>query len=267
MDSHPAPTACHGSPWLSDTTENDKAWHISRYLPNPADSLQETAAKTPRLPSPLRSPVAGTPPPALIDLMDPPGHAAKAGSLECLATIPESSAQARQRRYSFPESPGAAETSAQAKRKPNGSQPSSLTIESLDQDEEATGTTPLTAVKRRQYRRRPRIDKSAPPKPKNAFELFRNERLPELQRNGVPFGDRSRIIGVQWKELDSEQRQPYRIKACKDKREYLQKMAAYKKTEDYHKYQVYYKSFYEQENERPRPVGRPRKKPRTDGAS
>ncbi|KAJ1973881.1 hypothetical protein H4R35_003882, partial [Dimargaris xerosporica] len=164
-------------------------------------------------------------------------------------------------------SPSVAETSAHASRQPSGSQRSSPTVESVDQDEDTASAKPLTPIKRRQYRRRPRIDKCAPPKPKNAFELFRNERLPELQRKGVPFGDRSRIIGVQWKELDSEQRQPYHIQACRDKSDYLQQMAAYKKTENYRRYQVYYKSFYEQENERPRPVGRPRKKPRPDEAS
>ena len=74
---------------------------------------------------------------------------------------------------------------------------------------------------------------------RSSYFLFSNERRAVLQKK-MPekkLTELSKIISVEWKELDEAKKQKYAARAKKDKDKYDEELAAYKKTEDYEKFQ------------------------------
>lgn len=82
-------------------------------------------------------------------------------------------------------------------------------------------------------------DPNAPKRALSSYFLFSNERRAVLQKK-MPekkLTELSKIISVEWKELDEAKKQKYAARAKKDKDKYDEELAAYKKTEDYEKFQ------------------------------
>jgi len=82
-------------------------------------------------------------------------------------------------------------------------------------------------------------DPNMPKRPLSSYFLFSNERRAVLQQKmpDKKLTELSKLISVEWKELSDEQKEKYASKAKKAKDKYDKNLAAYKKTEDYAKYQ------------------------------
>lgn len=72
-------------------------------------------------------------------------------------------------------------------------------------------------------------DPNAPVRNKSAYIYFGKERRPELKAENpdVTFGDLTKMVAAEWKELSDKAKKPYVAQAAKDKKRYDAEKAAY----------------------------------------
>lgn len=129
---------------------------------------------------------------------------------------------------------------------PGNSGTSSTNDEEDDEEEEeeddsgngglnsATSSITLPAARpKRRYRRHPKPDKNAPPKPPSAYVMFSNHARSKIKDQNLTFSDIAKIIGEQWKHLSSEEKQAYERPAMQAKDEYLVRLEQYRQTQEY----------------------------------
>lgn len=117
---------------------------------------------------------------------------------------------------------------------------------------------------KRKYKRHPKRDKNAPVKPLSAYVMFAHKVREEYNGRNIPFPDMAKIVGDRWKNISPEEKDLYETNASKKKEEYQAKMAMYKTTEHWRKYQEYLKEFKEKYESNSRDQSKPRKKFKSD---
>ncbi|ORX91073.1 HMG-box [Basidiobolus meristosporus CBS 931.73] len=117
---------------------------------------------------------------------------------------------------------------------------------------------------KRKYRRHPKPDKNAPEKPPSAYVMFSNKVRNELKDQNMSFTEIAKIVGDRWKSISPEEKDEVERSAAKAKEEYYESLRAYKETEEYKEYQSYLEEFRKKSGSCVRPVGRPRKHPKTE---
>ncbi|KAK9767625.1 hypothetical protein K7432_002434 [Basidiobolus ranarum] len=117
---------------------------------------------------------------------------------------------------------------------------------------------------KRKYRRHPKPDKNAPEKPPSAYVMFSNKVRNELKDQNMSFTEIAKIVGDRWKSISPEEKDEVERSAAKAKEEYYESLRTYKETEEYKEYQSYLEDFRKKSGSCVRPVGRPRKHPKTE---
>jgi hypothetical protein len=117
---------------------------------------------------------------------------------------------------------------------PDTREPSEVVPRSSQQ---ATRTT-------RPYRRHPRPDPHAPPKPKTAYVLFGERVRQDVASSRSSFTDIAKETGRRWRELPNEERASTWERPAADRlQEYKREFEHYKQTEDYQSYRTYFEEF------------------------
>lgn len=92
---------------------------------------------------------------------------------------------------------------------------------------------PAASRPKRRYRRHPKPDKNAPTKPPSAYIMFSNHARSKIKDQNLTFSDIAKIIGEQWKNLSTEEKQAYERTAMQAKDEYLVRLEQYRQTQEY----------------------------------
>ncbi|KAK7517574.1 hypothetical protein IWZ03DRAFT_376510 [Phyllosticta citriasiana] len=115
-------------------------------------------------------------------------------------------------------------------------------------DHDAQQSTQLDASdarQKRRYRRKPRPDVHAPKKPKTAYVNFANaqRRDPDFTSLSLSFEESAREVGRRWQALAPDLKHAWERQAAQAFQEYEAQMDEYKKTENYRRYQSYFRHF------------------------
>ncbi|ORX90605.1 HMG-box [Basidiobolus meristosporus CBS 931.73] len=146
---------------------------------------------------------------------------------------------------------------------PGALSPHSLTIQGHRQISLNTGQYSNPAGKRR-YRRHPKPDKNAPEKPASAYVMFSNKVRAEYKNQNMTFTEIAKIVGDRWKAISREEKEQVELSATQAREGYYEALRSYKETDEYKEYQMYLAEFRKKSSSCVRPVGRPRKHPRSD---
>jgi hypothetical protein len=96
----------------------------------------------------------------------------------------------------------------------------------------------------RSYRRHPRPDPHAPPRPKTAYVLFGEHVRQDVASMRPSFTDIAKETGKRWRELpDAERASTWELPAADRLQAYKQVFEQYKQTENYQSYQTYFEDF------------------------
>jgi hypothetical protein len=96
----------------------------------------------------------------------------------------------------------------------------------------------------RSYRRHPRPDPHAPPKPKTAYVLFGEHVRQDAASSRSSFTDIAKETGRRWRELPNGERASTWERPAADRlQEYKRELEHYKQTEDYQSYRTYFEEF------------------------
>jgi hypothetical protein len=130
----------------------------------------------------------------------------------------------------------------------DGTENPSVTSEGLLDNGEASEAMPRSsqhaARTTRSYRRHPRPDPYAPPKPKTAYVLFGEHVRQDAASSRSSFTEIAKETGKRWRELPSEERASTWERPAADRlQEYKDKLEHYKQTEDYQSYRTYFEEF------------------------
>jgi hypothetical protein len=102
----------------------------------------------------------------------------------------------------------------------------------------------LIAPTKRQYRRRPQADGNAPRKPKTAYVLFGEHVRRDPEVSFLSFAEIAKEVGKRWASLSRDERVNTWEKPAVDRMErYSVELEEYKKTKNYHSYQIYLEDF------------------------
>ncbi|KAK3300383.1 uncharacterized protein B0H64DRAFT_14206 [Chaetomium fimeti] len=107
---------------------------------------------------------------------------------------------------------------------------------------ECRETTGVTVAKRK-YRRHPKPDENAPERPPSAYVLFSNKMREELKGRNLSFTEIAKLVGENWQNLTSAEKEPFESQAQAIKDKYLSDLSEYKKTPEYRKYMSYLQEF------------------------
>lgn len=102
------------------------------------------------------------------------------------------------------------------------------------------GTVP--GVKRK-YRRHPKPDEHAPERPPSAYVIFSNKMREDLKGRNLSFTEIAKLVGENWQNLTSNEKDPYEQQAFIAKERYNNALAEYKKTDRYTEYSQYLADF------------------------
>lgn len=102
---------------------------------------------------------------------------------------------------------------------------------------------PPTAVAKRKYRRHPKPDEDAPERPPSAYVLFSNKMREDLKDRNLSFTEIAKLVGDNWQNLSSVEKEPFETQAQKAKDKYARELVEYKKTPEYKKYMTYLADF------------------------
>jgi hypothetical protein len=90
-------------------------------------------------------------------------------------------------------------------------------------------TQPKTASSKKSYTTKQKKikDSNAPKRSKSAFVFYQIEMRPFIKNEfpGISFGDTSKVLGLRWKSLESEQKRKYQIMAMNDRERYYKELA------------------------------------------
>ncbi|PTB65366.1 hypothetical protein BBK36DRAFT_1122166 [Trichoderma citrinoviride] len=101
---------------------------------------------------------------------------------------------------------------------------------------------------KRKYRRHPKPDENAPPRPMSAYVLFSNKLREDLKKDpSLSFVAIAKLVGGNWQNLPLQEREYYEAQARADKERYYREMALYKQTPQYHEYMKYLQDFNEKQ--------------------
>jgi hypothetical protein len=93
-------------------------------------------------------------------------------------------------------------------------------------------------------------DVNAPKKNQSSYFIFSNERRSVLQKEtGQSVTEISKLISGEWKKMEREQKARYEQQAAEQKKQYAEEFEAYKKTDNYAKYQQQLKQWEEREKD------------------
>ncbi|KAF2673298.1 hypothetical protein BT63DRAFT_152889 [Microthyrium microscopicum] len=110
-------------------------------------------------------------------------------------------------------------------------------------------TSPIVPQKRT-YRRRPKIDKNAPRRPKTAYVLFSEHVRSDPDLKGASFTELAKEAGKRWREIPDKQRiEEWEKPAANETENYRAELEHYKLTENYRKYQSYLEDFKREHHE------------------
>ncbi|KAF4974961.1 hypothetical protein FZEAL_8193 [Fusarium zealandicum] len=105
-------------------------------------------------------------------------------------------------------------------------------------------------VAKRKYRRHPKSDENAPERPPSAYVLFSNKMREDLRSQNLSFTEIAKLVGENWQNLESGEKEAYESQANADKERYHRDLMEYKKTPDYRKYVQYLQDFKEKQAKR-----------------
>lgn len=120
---------------------------------------------------------------------------------------------------------------------------------------------PLDLPRKRRYKRHPKPDDNAPPRPPSAYVLFANMVREEEKSKNLSFTQLARLVGEKWKSLGSSEKEDIEAHAADVKKQYTADVTVYKKSLEYHLYQTYLTEFKERatRDEKPEKLEPPRK--------
>ncbi|KAL6868465.1 hypothetical protein J3F83DRAFT_696015 [Trichoderma novae-zelandiae] len=105
-----------------------------------------------------------------------------------------------------------------------------------------------SSTAKRKYRRHPKPDENAPPRPMSAYVLFSNKLREDLKKDpSLSFVAIAKLVGGNWQNLPLQEREYYEAQARADKERYYREMALYKQTPQYHEYMKYLQDFNEKQ--------------------
>lgn len=96
---------------------------------------------------------------------------------------------------------------------------------------------------KRKYRRHPKPDENAPERPPSAYVIFSNKMREELKGRNLSFTEIAKLVGENWQNLSSGEKDPYEGQAFSAKERYNGELAEYKKTANYRDYSQYLADF------------------------
>ncbi|KAH0499372.1 hypothetical protein TgHK011_006573 [Trichoderma gracile] len=105
-----------------------------------------------------------------------------------------------------------------------------------------------SSTAKRKYRRHPKPDENAPPRPMSAYVLFSNKLREDLKKDpSLSFVAIAKLVGGNWQNLPLQEREYYEAQARADKERYYREMALYKQTPQYQEYMKYLQDFNEKQ--------------------
>ncbi|KAG0651006.1 Nucleosome chromatin assembly factor group D 13 [Hyphodiscus hymeniophilus] len=96
---------------------------------------------------------------------------------------------------------------------------------------------------KRKYRRHPKPDEDAPERPPSAYVIFSNKMREELKGRNLSFTEIAKLVGENWQNLSSAEKEPYEQQAFSAKERHNNELAEYKKTNEYKVYSQYLADF------------------------
>lgn len=114
---------------------------------------------------------------------------------------------------------------------------------------------------KRRYKRHPKPDENAPPRPASAYVLFANQVREQEKDSDLNFAQLARLVGDRWKNLVPAEKEAIEAKAAEAKRQYNGAVTSYKKSHEYAQYQDYLVEFKERalKDEKPEKLEPPKK--------
>ncbi|KAL7059677.1 hypothetical protein AAHC03_013245 [Spirometra sp. Aus1] len=82
-------------------------------------------------------------------------------------------------------------------------------------------------------------DPNAPTRPRSSFNLYMRHRISQSEAlSSKPFGERNRLIGLEWATLPPEQKQIFNEQASREREKYKADLEAYKQTQAFKDWQA-----------------------------
>ncbi|KAL3423849.1 HMG box protein [Phlyctema vagabunda] len=123
---------------------------------------------------------------------------------------------------------------------------------------------PATQGAKRKYRRHPKADDNAPERPPSAYVIFSNKMREDLKGRNLSFTEIAKLVGENWQNLSSQEREPYEQQAFSAKEKYNAELAEYKKTEQYKEYSQYLVEFKARHAQQQQTEADPAKRPKLE---
>ncbi|KAI9693530.1 MAG: hypothetical protein M1820_009182 [Bogoriella megaspora] len=98
-------------------------------------------------------------------------------------------------------------------------------------------------VSKRRYRRHPRVDPSAPKRPKTAYVMFADHLRKDPEITTLSFIEISRQVGMRWQSMGREEKYLWDIQAAQAMQRYTREMEEYRKTDAFRDHQRYLEQF------------------------
>lgn len=138
------------------------------------------------------------------------------------------------------------------------SRPSLRRLSNLNQPSgTATSSSSQAQHPPRQYRRHPRPDPNAPPRPKTAYVLFSEQIRNDPEWKVASFTEVAKEAGRRWRDLPPEIRSDvWEEPATERFQAYREDLGRYKQTEEYRDYQEYQEKFEQDQRQSSRAKGR-----------
>lgn len=114
---------------------------------------------------------------------------------------------------------------------------------------------------KRRYKRHPKPDENAPPRPASAYVLFANQVREQQKDSDLNFAQLARLVGDRWKNLAPMEKEAIESKAAEAKKQYNCAVSNYKKSHEYALYQDYLVEFKERalKDEKPEKLEPPKR--------
>lgn len=151
--------------------------------------------------------------------------------------------------------------------------PDYMSYQSIDDSQRASMTgscseglvspsVPLSGIpQKRRYKRHPKADENAPPRPASAYVLFANQVREQQKDSDLNFAQLARLVGDRWKNLVVAEKESIELRASDAKKQYNTAVINYKRSNEYQLYQDYLVEFKERalKDDKPEKLEPPKK--------
>ncbi|CAO3668883.1 unnamed protein product [Rhizopus stolonifer] len=144
--------------------------------------------------------------------------------------------------------------------KPPNEMMSTSSTKSVSSNEDGDSIKSDSTTPKRKYQRHAKPDRNAPIRPPSAYIMFSNDSRMKLKDQKLSFAELAKIVGDQWKNMSSSEKQGYERRATMAKDEYSAALENYRQTDEHKRYQEYLKDFKKRQEDSNRMVERARKR-------